>query len=259
MLFLAGNLMAQNRPAEAIMKSPGTELWLGSYGTFRLTDKLFWAGELHYRRAATDNMPYIGKMSKMYNRHGLKILFSKKFSFTVGGVLRLNFEPEMKTPDTEYLTLEPRIWHEYLYFTPLTKRILTYHRIRIEHRWSRSNIENSEYTFRNRYRYMFMLKIPINNTSLNPGTFYANPSAELIMQSGKTVIDSPMEDLRLYPLVGYVASPRLSYSLGMAYTISQEINNGAFYRTRWLLRANVYISLDLRKFEQKIPEIRVLD
>lgn len=49
---------------------------------------------MHYRRTEYNDVPYVGRMAQIYNRHGVKYLFSKNFNATVGGVLRLDFTPE---------------------------------------------------------------------------------------------------------------------------------------------------------------------
>lgn len=95
---------------------------------------------------------------------------------------------------------------------------MLYHRIRIEHRWTQGFADDSNYIFRNRWRYMFRAKIPLNNTKLSPKTLYVSPEAELIMQSGKEVVASPMEDLRLTTTIGYIVNPRLTFAAGVLYS-----------------------------------------
>lgn len=259
LLLFMGMTNAQERPLERLMGDPSTALWLGTYTNVRFSEKLFWAGETHVRTNEYNGVRYTGRMGQIYNRHGIKYLYSKNLSATFGGVLRLNFSPDPGNREVyRGLVLEPRIWHEYLFAMPFP-RFMLYHRLRVEHRWSRSNAIGDEFIYRNRWRYKILMKVPLNNPTLVPGTFYFSPDIELIMQSGKSVIDSPMEDLRFYGMIGYIQSPQVSYSLGMAYTIGQDINAGYDYNTRWLLRLNAYISLDFRKFEEKIPKINIRD
>lgn len=199
----------------------------------------------------------VGYISKIYNRHGLTYVHSKKFSVTAGGVLRLNLA-KAEGPEVQRLVLEPRLWHQYIFAIPFD-RFMVYHRIRIEHRWSKPNISDAPFIYRNRYRYLIQAKIPINKKKLIPGAYYFSPYVELIMQSGKTIVGNPMEDLRIYPHVGYILNPRVSFSAGLLYTTGQTSPNGQFYRRRWIPRINAYISLDLRKDKLKIPEINTYD
>lgn len=258
LILSAFNLNAQNQ--EPVFEDLETNLWLSSYNKFRITDKLFWAAELHYRRIGDPgvNTPFVDRMAQIYNRHGLNYVFSPNFNFTAGGVLRLDFTPEPGNESFEPLIVEPRIWHEYLFVTPWP-RFIVYNRIRIEHRWNRTSAIETEWIFRNRWRYMFFMKIPLNNQTLVPGTFYLSPSVEIIMQTGEPVKGSFVEDLRLYTNIGYIANPRFSSSLGLMYTTGQNLNDSLLYRQRWIIRFSTYISLDFRKEETKIPSIRLLD
>jgi len=245
-------------PNESVFKKSATATWFNSYWNIRFSEKFFWAAEVHHRMYETPNMPFIGRVGQLYNRHGIKYMFSKKLNITAGFVLRMNFNPEPGNDAFERMVLEPRIWHEYLFGLPLDVNgvdVVAYHRLRFEHRWSRSNLKGSEYIYRNRYRYKFMLKVPLNKKKLTTGALYFNPDVEIIMQSGKTIVANPLEDLRIYPNLGYIFTPRVSGSLGMMYTTGQADLFGYSYKQNWIWKFNVYVSIDARKFEQKIPEI----
>ncbi|WKV12117.1 DUF2490 domain-containing protein [Marivirga harenae] len=258
-IFLSSCFHINAQELEPEFEAMGTNLWLSSYNKFRIGDKLYWAGEMHYRRIGSSTTPYVDRMAQIYNRHGLNYVVSPNFNFTVGGVFRLNFTPQPSNPEYDPLYVEPRIWHQYLFVLPFP-RFMLYNRIRIEHRWKRgSRTTQDEFKFGNRWRYNFYMKIPINNDQLKPGTFYVSPSMELIMQSGKNVVGSFVEDLRLYGNVGYIASPRVSSSLGLMYTTGQNLNDPTLYRRRLIVRLSTYISLDFRKEEQQIPTIKLSD
>ncbi|MDX1652255.1 MAG: DUF2490 domain-containing protein [Brumimicrobium sp.] len=258
LLHLSVFSVAQDPPEESVFSDPSTEFWAGSYMNFRVSDKFFWAGEFHLRSNGIEGRPFVGYMSKIYNRHGIKYMFSKYFNATAGGVLRLNFSRYGNEGDNKALVLEPRFWHEYV-FANSFDRFMIYHRLRFEHRWTKPNKDDAEYRFRNRYRYMITAKIPLNKKKLVPGAYYFSPFIELIMQSGKSVIANPLEDLRIYPHFGYIINPQYSVSLGILYTTGQSNALGYTYRQRWIPRANVYINLDFRKQSMKIPEINLRD
>jgi hypothetical protein len=103
------------------------------------------------------------------------------------------------------------------------------------------------------------MKIPLNKPTLSPGAVYFSPDVELIMQSGNPVIDSPMEDLRIYPIIGYIHSPRVGYSTGLMYTMGQNLGNGGNFRQRLILRFNCYISMDFRSLEDRVPASKFFD
>ena len=179
---------------------------------------------------------------------------SKKFRASLGGVLRVNFNQDDVLEGERRSVPEWRIWHEYLWAVPVS-RVYFYHRIRIEHRWTRGFGEGDEWIFRNRWRYMASAKIPINKHKLGVGAFYVGPEAELIMQSGKAVVDSPLEDLRLHTSFGYIATPRVTFALGGMYSMGQDLGNGALYKQKYTIRAHCYFSPDWRKIKSKLPAI----
>ncbi|WMJ75094.1 DUF2490 domain-containing protein [Cytophagaceae bacterium ABcell3] len=231
---------------------------MGSYNTFRLTEKMFWRAEMHYRRGNHDDMPFVGRMSQIYNRHAIDYLVTPNFYMSLGGVLRLDFTPDPGNDEFEEVIHEPRIWHEYMWIIPYS-RFQIYHRIRIEHRWSRSNRIDDGWIFRNRWRYKFFMKIPLNNKQLVPGTIYFNPDVEVILQTGRNVVGSHIEDLRIYPSLAYISSPRVTYSAGIMYTTGQRMGDPTLYRQRWVMRINAYVSLDFRKNHKRVPSIKLLD
>lgn len=249
----------EERPAASLVQPSSSFVWLGTYGKVRLTDKLYWDAQTHFRTTDFEGEPFVGRMIQIYNRHGLNYYFSKNFHATWGGVMRLNFTPNPGNQDFENITLEPRFWHDYV-FGQQYDRFKIFHRFRFEHRFTRSNaIANPDYLFRNRWRYKVMANIPLNTPDMRPGTFFFTPDVEIIMQSGNPVIDSPLEDLRIQPVLGYLASPNLKYTMSMMYTTGQSLGDGAVYTERWIFRFNVYWNLDFRKFEKKIPDTRFYD
>jgi len=256
MSCFGSRLVGQDRdlPESSQFKPAVSRLWINTYGNIRLSDKFFWVAQTHFRFQESDNMPFAGQIAQLYNRHAISYLFSKKFNFSLGGVLRVNFNTD-DIPDDELPSVpEWRIWHEYLFAVPL-HRIMVYHRLRLEHRWTKGFTENSEYIYRNRWRYMLNVKVPINKPKLAPNTFYIAPEAELIMQSGKPVINSPMEDLRLHTSFGYIIKPQLTVATGLMYSMGQELDNGAFFNQKWTIRLHVYFSPDFRKIENRLPAV----
>jgi hypothetical protein len=265
-LFISSNCAVNAQeaelPTELVKVKPTTSVWFNNYWNMRVSDKLFWAGELHYRTTERNNVPFVGRTAQVYNRHGIKYMFSKNFNMTAGGVLRLDFTPDPGNSDFNAVIVEPRLWHEYFFGMPFSYsgvNFMVYHRLRFEHRWSKSNLKGADYIYRNRYRYKFMMKIPLNKRSLTPGTYYFNPDVEIIMQSGRTVMANPLEDLRIYPNFGYIFNPRVSGSMGMMYTTGQIDMFGYEYRQRWIWKFNIYLSIDGRKFEDKLPPVNFDD
>ena len=244
-------------PAYSKYKDPKTKVWFNTYGNIRISKRLFWDAQTHFRFEETGDTPFIGQVGQIYNRHAIGYIYSKKVSFRAGGVVRINFNTDESSEDRNVVP-EWRIWHEYQFAQPLYSAMI-YHRIRIEHRWTQGFEENSEYIFRNRWRYMFRAKIPLSSHKLEPKTLYVSPEAELIMQSGKAVVASPMEDLRLTTTAGYILTPRLTLAAGLMYSQGQSLENGGVYKQSWTMRFHMYYSPDFRKIKNKLPAIHFDD
>lgn len=265
MLFLfmvCGALYAQENPGvvlpeESQFADPETRVWFNSYGNIRISKRLFWDAQTHFRFQETGDIPFIGQIAQIYNRHAIGYIYDKSFNASLGGVLRINFNTDESSPDRNVVP-EWRIWHQYQFAMPLWTAMI-YHRIRIEHRWTQGFQENSEYIFRNRWRYMLRAKVPLNSHKLEPKTLYISPEAELIMQSGKAVVASPMEDLRLTTTLGYILTPRLSIAGGLMYSHGQQLGNGGVFDQEWTFRFHVYFSPDFRRVKNKLPEIHLND
>lgn len=261
MVSLSGTISAQEEeevlPEESTYKDPSTKVWFNTYGNIRIGKRFFWDAQTHFRFEETENTPFIGQIGQIYNRHAIGYIYSKKTNFSLGGVVRINFNTDEDSTDRNVVP-EWRIWHQYQFAMPLYTAMI-YHRIRIEHRWTQGFAENSNYIFRNRWRYMFRAKIPLNDDKLKPKTLYISPEAELIMQSGKQVVASPMEDLRLTTTLGYIATPRLTFAAGLMYSQGQDLNNGGIYKQGWTMRFHMYFSPDFRRVRKRLPDIHLDD
>ncbi|WP_124980215.1 DUF2490 domain-containing protein [Nonlabens xiamenensis] len=244
-------------PEESKFKEPKTKYWVNTYGNIRISKRLFWVAQTHFRFEETEDTPFIGQVGQIYNRHAIGYIYDKKANFALGGVLRLNFNTNPGSTG-ENMIPEYRIWHQYQFAVPLWSA-MAYHRLRIEHRWSKGFDQEDEYMFRNRWRYMFRMKIPLNKPKLESKAIYIAPESELIMQSGKPVVGSPLEDLRLNTTLGYIINPRLTVAAGFMYSFGQTLDNPAFYNQNYTLRMHLYFSPDIRKVKNKLPEIHFRD
>ncbi|WP_234974691.1 DUF2490 domain-containing protein [Tenacibaculum agarivorans] len=250
-------LFAQETATKSKFKPPVTKTWINTYGNFRISNRLFWVAQTHFRFQETESTPYVGQIGQVYNRHAIGYIHSKKFNMSLGGVLRLNFNTDESSTGRN-LVPEWRIWHQYMFAVPFSSTMF-YHRIRIEHRWTRGFAEDSEYIFRNRWRYMFKAKVPLNSNKIKEKTFYISPEVELIMQSGKAVVGSVMEDLRIHGSVGYVINPRLTVATGLMYSHGQTLSDASVFKQSWTARFHLYFSPDFRKIKDKLPAIHMDD
>jgi hypothetical protein len=234
--------------------------WNGLYLRFRLTDKLYYYGEHHYRRRnSTDNLyDFVGRMRQWYNRAGLNYFFNDYFNVVVGPTLVWNYTPQPGNPDFEYTTIEPRIWHQWLLIMPTMGRVKLYHQFRFEHRWKRDNNKGAEFEYTDRYRYKIFAYIPLNKPVLENKTWFFSPSFEIFMQSGKQIVYNHFEDFRIYTGLGYILNNRVTFFGGHMWTYGQD-PVGFVYNTSHIIRLNVFLNIDLRSTTSQLPQIRFTD
>jgi hypothetical protein len=235
-----------------------TGIWNGAYIKGKITNKLGYYGEHHYRLGnSPENVAsFVGRTRQIYNRAGLNIFVNPHFEIVVGPTLVFNFTPDPGNPNFEKVTLEPRIWHQWLFTGHEIGRAKVYHQFRFEHRWKRTNEINSAAKYTNRYRYKLFAYIPINTKKIKEKTLYFSPSAEIFMHSGKSIVYNPFEDFRTYNGFGYVYNKNITFFAGHMWTLGQK-STGFEYRTSHILRFNIMIGFDARKIENKLPSINL--
>ena len=224
--------------------APTTEMWNGLYLKFRLTDKIFWYQENHYRRKSSlgNRSDFVGRMGQIYNRAGLVYLFNDQFEVTVGPTLVYNYTPNPENPDYLRTTLEPRLWHQWL-FTQSISGIKILHQFRFEHRFKRSNLIGADYKYTNRYRYKFIAYIPLNKPKMENKTLFIAPSNEIFFQTGKQQLEI-FEDNRIYTAIGYTYNNFMFFG-GHMWTYGSTRNPGT-YANKHVIRLNVMYTLDFR-------------
>lgn len=254
-LHKKNNLIAQTN-SETFLEETG--IWSGVYLKAKITNKIGYYAEHHLRvrNSIVDVNSFVGRTRQIYNRAGINIVFNKNFEAVFGPTLVLNYSPDMNNPDFQKVTYEPRIWHQWLFKMNPFGRFNIYHQFRFEHRWKKSNRINDINQYTNRYRYKLFAYIPLNSDEIEVNTIFFSPSAEIFLQSGKSVVYNPFEDFRTYNGIGYVYNNNITFFAGHMWTIGQK-KSGFEYKTSHILRFNVFIGLDFRKTENRIPEINL--
>ncbi len=235
-----------------------TGLWSGLYLKGKFSEKLGYYAEHHFRqRNEIDNVnSFVGRTRQVYNRAGLNIMFNKYFEVVIGPTLVFNYTPEPGNEDFEKVVIEPRIWHQWLFKVPQIGRVSLYNQFRFEHRWKRDNDVGADFDYTNRYRYKLFAYIPLNKSTLEKNTWYFSPSAEIFMQSGKSIVNNPFEDFRTYNGIGYILNDNVTFFAGHMWTLGQK-STGFEYRESHIIRLNVFIALDFRKLENKVPPVNL--
>lgn len=231
-------------PTERTNLAPTTELWNGLYLKLRLADRWFWYQENHYRRRnSLDNRSdFVGRMGQVYNRVGLTYLVNDNFEVTFGPTLVFNYTPNPEDPNYEVNTLEPRLWHQWLFIMPMG-RVKLFHQFRFEHRFKRSNDIGAQYKYTNRYRYKTYAYIPLNRPRMENRTFFIYPSNEIFFETGSHVIDI-FEDNRVYTAIGYTYNNFMFFG-GHMWTYGSTGIPGT-YRNKHVIRLNLLYTLDFR-------------
>lgn len=236
----------------------GTGVWNGVYLKGKITNKIGYYGEHHLRlRNNSNNLnSFLGPTKQIYNRAGISFFVSENFEIILGPTLVLNFSVDPDDSNLKRVVLEPRIWHQWLFKMPEMGRVSLFHQFRFEHRWKRSNEIDAQHNYTNRYRYKVFAYIPLNKDVIEPKTLFFSPSAEIFMQSGKSVVFNPFEDFRTYNGIGYVLNPNFTFFVGHMWTIGQK-NSGFEFTSSHILRFNVFFGLDFRKIQDKLPSINL--
>ncbi len=246
---------AQERPVSQLRE---TGLWNGLYLKVKLSNKLGYYGEHHYRLRNSENNLYdfIGRQRQVYNRAGLNIFFNPHFEAVIGPTLVFNFTPSPGNPNFEKVTIEPRIWHQWLFIMPPMGRFKIYHQFRFEHRWKRDNDVGAKFEYTDRYRYKLFAYIPINNQKIEEKTLFFSPSAEIFMHAGKSITYNPFEDFRTYNGFGYVLNSKVTFFAGHMWTFGQR-RTGFEYAKSHIIRVNAFLGFDGRRIENRLPNINI--
>ncbi|MCC5944911.1 MAG: DUF2490 domain-containing protein [Bernardetiaceae bacterium] len=232
--------------------------WNGLYLKVKLSDKFGYYGEHHYRRRnSQDNLyDFVGRMRQVYNRAGLNIFFNPYFEAVIGPTLVFNFTPRPGDEGFEKVTLEPRIWHQWLFIMPPMGRFKVYHQFRFEHRWKRDNNVGAEHDYTDRYRYKLFAYISINKKKIEEKTLFFSPSAEIFLHSGKSIVYHPFEDFRIYNGIGYVFNEKITFFGGHMWTLGQD-PSGFEYSMNHIIRLNIFVGLDARPIDRRMPNINI--
>ncbi len=244
--------------SDAEIEIEETGIWSGLYFKGKIKNNIGYYGEHHFRqRNAIDNVySFAGRTRQIYNRAGINITFNRYFEVVIGPTLVLNFTPEPGNSEYDKVVYEPRIWHQWLFIMPPMGRYRIYHQFRFEHRWKKGNAINEDFDYTNRYRYKIFAYIPLNSETIENKTIYFSPSAEIFMHSGESIIFNPFEDFRTYNGFGYVMNRQMTLFVGHMWTMGQK-NSGFEYKTSHIIRLNLFIGLDFRRIDNKLPPINL--
>lgn len=231
------------------------EGWVGLYTKYRLSERLFYYGEYHYRRRN-----YLKDMAQIYLRFGATYLINNHLEVTAGIVTPIYWAPDQSQPNIDRIVPQYRLWQQVLFVQPFN-RAKIYHQIRTEQRWKRDYKENSEFKLTYRFRYKIMTYVPLNNHKLINNTLFLSAYDEIFIQAGKPIVYDHLEDNRLFVGLGYIINENLQVQAGYMWTFRHA---GAPYKYehRHIPRISLYHNFDFynkRKLKSERELNRILE
>ena len=149
--------------------------WLMYFGTNKVSEKFSIHTEIQYRNHTISPT----NAEQILLRLGLNYHFSDRAIFSGGYayIPSYEFESEQLSPETE----EHRIWQQFI-LTNKLGRVKFEHRYRIEQRWV-------NHDFKHRFRYRFMMFIPLNKKTIEEGSFFLGFYDEVFVNAKETFFD----------------------------------------------------------------------
>ncbi len=248
LLFLSSYSQAESTPDKGFSHSNG--LWIGLYTKYRLSKKVFYYGEYHFRRRNN----FIEDMAQIYLRFGALYLVNKKISITLGVVTPFYWAPDQDAPNIDPVVNQFRFWEQLLLVQPIGRTKL-YHQYRLEQRWKRDYEKGSSFYLDWRFRYKVSVYYPLNNKHFVPKTFFLSPYAEVFFQAGPKVKYNYFEDFRLFFGLGYILNQHFQFQAGYMMTFR---HNGSpyHYEFRHIPRISVYHTFDFFKRKHDLDKQR---
>lgn len=235
----------QEEPATQKEYRHTTGLWLGLYTKYRLTEKMFYYGEYHFRR--TNN--FVDDMAQLYLRFGITYLANKQLELTAGIVTPFYWAPEQDLPNQDNVVPQYRLWQQVLLVQPFD-RLKLYHTFRFEQRWKRDYVEDSPFILSHRFRYKISGYYPLNNYKLVNKTLFFSFYEEVFIQAGKKITYNYLEDNRVFAGLGYILNENVQIQAGYMWTFRYD--GGPYnFEHRHIPRLSVYHNLDFYKKRQQ--------
>ncbi|MCU0383629.1 MAG: DUF2490 domain-containing protein [Cyclobacteriaceae bacterium] len=226
-----------------------THGWIMYFGNHKLTDKLSLHTEYQFRRADG-----FRDWQQSLTRVGLDYKVKDNLTATIGyGYIVTHPYGEQPIPSEFH---EHRIWQT----VTVTQRIGRFylgHRYRLEQRWLEDKVQNQTtqqynhagYTFRQRFRYRFLLTLPLTKPNLDPGCIFASVYDEPFLQFGKNFGLNYLDQNRLYAALGYVVNSHCNIQAGY---MNQYIvkSNAERAESNHTMQIAITYNFDLRKKQE---------
>ncbi len=224
--------------------------WFSLNTSFKLTSKLSFSSEYHWRRA-----DFVNKWQISLWRSSFNYQIHPKVQVRLGYGWIENF-PYGEIPINSYGKNfnEHRIFQA-LFITDKVSRVELSHRIMLEQRWigkySNASLNKEDLTvFANRIRYMFRAQMPIFKETMADNTLYFAAYDELMIGFGKNVNQNIFDQNRLGLLLGYKFNSTIRIEGGyfnQIVELGREVENRNVFQNNKGIIFNCFANFDFSK------------
>lgn len=220
--------------------------WFSATSNIKLTKRLSWVVEGQFRYA-NDFDP-----QQYQFRTAVDIKLNEHFSFVpLGYVYTWNYKYG-KQPAV-FANNEHRTWQQ-LFYKHQLGRLKVDHRLRLEQRFIQQHhvtpdgaiVDDGYILNQNRFRYRLMVRMPLNNSIIEPGTYFASAYDEVFFSWGEHVTYHNADQNRLFAGAGYQFDQRLALQAGFLYQMLIK-TNGAKQENNIGFQIQMTYNVDLTK------------
>jgi hypothetical protein len=247
LLLMANNiLLSQNTR----ISDNSTIAWFSVNSTFKLTHKVGFTTEYHWRRVELVNKPQAGLW-----RSSINYQIHPKVQFRIGYALIENFPYGVYPLNSFGKQFTEHRMFQALVLTDKISRMEMSHRFMLEQRWigrySNASLDKEDsYIFWNRWRYMLRIQIPVFKPSMEDNTVYLAAFNEAMIGFGKNVNENIFDQNRLAILMGYRFNSSIRMEAGYLnhiFQLAREIDGRNVFQHNNGLMFNLLLSFDWSK------------
>ena len=237
-------LAVQSSDAQSVEKEihHREQLWLGYFNQTRLTNKIgFWV-DVHYRQ--TDN----------FINRPFQFLFRPALTFFIKDNLRCNlgyaFVNHFPAKGLDTSRPEHRTWQQ-IWWNQKYPGLTTLQWLRFEQRFNRkiaNDVLEDGYNFNYRLRYNMSFFIPLRGKEMAAKTPFLAVMNEIFLNFGDKILYNTFDQNRFFAGVGYQFTSHMNAQLGYMNIFQQEAVGNKYMSTN-AVRLFFFHSLDLRTKE----------
>jgi hypothetical protein len=224
--------------------------WFSVNSTFKLTTKVGFTTEYHWRRVELVSRPQAGLW-----RSSINYQIHPKVQFRIGYALIENFPYGVYPLNGFGKQFTEHRMFQGLVLTDKISRLEMSHRFMLEQRWigrysNASLSKEDSYVYGHRWRYMLRIQLPLFKQSMEDNTVYLAAFNEAMIGFGKNVNENIFDQNRLAFLLGYRFDSRIRIEAGYLnhiFQLAREIDGRNVFQHNNGLMFNLLLSFDWSK------------